>query len=83
MQLLGGARDTSFDLRDNSASKIGTLGRSVRREQPSLVAVVEIGGAVSDLVGQVDELRLERRTLVEQIFGEFRMFLRRRNRASA
>jgi hypothetical protein len=35
--------------------------------------VVEVGGVVGDLVGQVDELGFEGRALVEQIFGQFGM----------
>ena len=34
------------------------------------VAVVEVGGVVGDLVDEIDELRFDRRTLVEQIFRE-------------
>ena len=38
-------------------------------QQLRFVAVVQIGGAVGDLVGQVDELRFQRRPLIEQVFG--------------
>ncbi len=38
------------------------------------VAVVEVGGVVGDFVDEVDELSLERRALVEEIFGELGMF---------
>ncbi len=54
-----------------------------QREEMSFVSVVEVGGVVGDFVGQVDQLGFERRALVEQIFGEFGMFVRRRSRASA
>ena len=53
------------------------------RQQARFVAVVQVGGVVSNLVGQVDELRLQRRPLVEQILGQFGMLLAARNRASA
>jgi hypothetical protein len=42
-----------------------------------LVAIIQIGGIVGDFVGEIDELRFERRALIEQVFREFRMvFLR-------
>ena len=46
------------------------------------VAVVEVGGVVADFVGQIDKLSFERRTLVEEIFREFRDVSPGRNRAS-
>src|SRR5579872_1325609 len=39
----------------------------------SFVAVIEIGSVVGDFVGEVDELGLERRTLVEYVLHEFGM----------
>ena len=42
-------------------------------EQTRLYAIVEIGGEIGDLVGKVDQLRLQRRPLVEQILSQFRM----------
>ncbi len=44
-------------------------------EQPRLNAVIEVGGQVSNLVGEVDQLRLERRPLVEKILRQLRMLL--------
>ncbi len=35
------------------------------------VAVIEVGGVVSNLVGQVDQLGLKRRPLIEQILSQF------------
>ena len=48
----------------------------LKREQMGFVAVVEVGGVVADLIGQVDELGFERRALVEQILRQFRMLRR-------
>ena len=43
------------------------------RENAGVEPVVEVGGQVGDFVGEVDELRFERRTLVEEVFGELGM----------
>ena len=43
-------------------------------DQMRFVAVVEVGGVVGDFIDEVDELSLERRALVEEIFGELGMF---------
>ena len=40
-------------------------------EQAGLYTVVEVGGEVGDLVGEVDDLRFERRPLTEKVVGEF------------
>ena len=42
-------------------------------EQLGLDAVVEVGGEVGDLVGEVDDLGFERRLAVEQVLGELGM----------
>ena len=42
------------------------------REQVGLITIVEVGRAVGNLIGDVDELSFEWRTEVEQIFGELR-----------
>ena len=34
-------------------------------QQVSFIAVIEVGGVVSNFVGQIDELGLERRPLIE------------------
>ena len=52
-------------------------------EQSRLDAVVEVGGEVGDLVGEVDQLRLERRPLIEKIVRQVRDAARRCSRASA
>ena len=51
-------------------------------QQLRFVAVVEVGGVVGDLVDEIDELRFDRRTLVEQIFRRAREIAPRRNRAN-
>ena len=55
----------------------------VEREDAGVEAVVEIGGEVGDLVGEVDELRFERRKCVEEVFGQLRMRRKPSSRASA
>jgi hypothetical protein len=44
-------------------------------EDAGVEAVVEVGGEVGDLVGEVDELGLERGEAIEEIPGELRMVL--------
>ena len=48
----------------------GLRGPASSDEDAGVEAVVEIGGEVGDLVGEVDELGFERRELVEEVFGE-------------
>src|SRR6185437_3845764 len=43
------------------------------RQNSRLEAVVEVGGGVGDFVSQVDQLRFERRELVEEILGQLRI----------
>ena len=50
---------------------MGTPLSNLRKsDEVGFEAVIEIGGVVGNFVGQIDELRFEWRTLVEQIFGE-------------
>ena len=69
---------------------IGTVGLAIKTIEPRnaaadlrkgqqarLITVVEIGCVVSDFVGQIDELRFQRRTLIEQIFGQLGKLLDR------
>ncbi len=44
-------------------------------EQPGLHAIVEVGREVGDLVGEVDDLRLERRPLIEKVLRQLRMLV--------
>ena len=37
-------------------------------------AVIEVSGEIGDLVGEIDDLRLERRPLVEKVLAQLRMF---------
>src|ERR1700722_9669367 len=39
------------------------------------ITVVKVGGAVTDFIGQVDELGFERRPQIEKILGKFRISL--------
>jgi hypothetical protein len=55
--------------RRGSAEERHALAHLVEREDAGVEAVVEIGGEVGDLVGQVDELGFERRELVEEVFA--------------
>ena len=42
-------------------------------QQLGLEAIVKVGGVVGNLVGQIDELRLQRRPQIEQVFGQLGM----------
>ena len=55
----------------------------IEREDAGVEPVVEIGGQVGDLVGQVDQLGLQRRKPVEEVLGQLRMRRRRSSRGSA
>jgi hypothetical protein len=44
-------------------------------EQPRFHTIVEIRREIRNLVGEIDQLRLQRRPLIQEIFGEFRMLL--------
>src|SRR4029077_6089103 len=72
-QLLGSIRISNFCLAVMALKQINAFRNLLDREQPRFVAIVEVGGVVGNLVGQVDKLRFERRLLIEQILGKFRM----------
>ncbi len=42
-------------------------------EMAGLDTIVEVGGEVGDLIGEVDDLGFERRALVEEVWSEFRV----------
>jgi len=44
-------------------------------EQAGLYAVVEVGGEVGDLVGEVNQLGFDRGALIEEVAGEFGMLI--------
>ena len=44
----------------------------IHAEEPGRKGVVEVGGVVGDLVGQVDQLRLERGLLAGQVLVQLR-----------
>ena len=46
----------------------------LRMEDPRLHAVIHIGREVGDFIGQVDELRLQRGLLAQEIRAQLRVF---------
>ena len=68
-QLVGGVGIKLLGFAVEALEDGHTFADLVEREKMRFIAVVEIGGVVGDFVGQVDELGLERRTLVQQVFG--------------
>ncbi len=74
-QLVGGVGIDLLDFAEKCSKDWDAFADLLEREQMGFVAVVKVGGVVGDFVGQVDELGFERRALVEQIFGEFRMLV--------
>ena len=49
------------------------LAHLLQRENAGVESVVEIGGQIGDFVGQIDQLRFQRRKLIEKILGQFGM----------
>ena len=66
-----------------AAEECHALAHLIERENARVESVVQIGGQVGDLVGQIDQLRFEGRELVEKILGQLRMRRRRSSRGSA
>jgi hypothetical protein len=58
-----------------AAEDIDMLADVADLKQTGLHAIVEVRRKVSDLVGKIDQLRLERRPLIEQVAGELWMLL--------
>ena len=48
----------------------------LKRENSGVQSIIEIGGEVSNLVGEVDQLRFKRRKQIEIVGGELGVFLR-------
>ena len=48
--------------------------QKIEIDQVGFETVVEVRGVVGDFVHEIDQLRFQRRALVEQIFGELRKF---------
>jgi hypothetical protein len=44
-----------------------------RMEHPRLHAIIHVGREVGDLIGQIDQLRLQRRLLVKEIGAQLRV----------
>src|SRR5246500_5574550 len=76
LQLLGGLGIKLSDLAIEALENSNALPDFFQRQQVRFVAVIEIGGVVGDFVREVDQLGLQRRTLVEEILCQFRMLLR-------
>src|SRR5208282_4949461 len=60
-----------FDFAVEALKNWNAFANLLECEQMGFVAVIEVGSAVGNFVGDIDELSFERRTKVEQIFGEF------------
>ena len=56
-----------------AAKERHALAHLTQRENARVEAVVEVGGQVGDLVGQIDQLSFEGRKLVEKVLGQLRM----------
>jgi len=62
-----------FDDAITASDDIDVLTDVADVEETGLDTVVKIGGEIGDFVGEVDELGLQRRTLIEEVFGELGM----------
>ena len=51
-----------------------TLANLIQREDAGVQSVVQVGGRIGDLVGQIDQLGLQRRPLVQKVPGQLRVF---------
>ena len=74
---------TALDFRINRGEHRHFGADQFEIQQVRFVAVVEVGGVVGNLVDEIDQLRFERRALVEQIFRERPEIPPRSNRANA
>ncbi len=81
-ELIHHVRDSAFGVRIKSREHRHAAADCIQSQQAGFVAIVEVGGAVGDFVGQIDKLRFERRTAVEQIFGQLGELRRDCNRAN-
>ena len=67
-QLLEALRVAALDFLVKSGEERHLRANHFDIQHLCFVAVVEVGGVVGDLVHEIDQLRFEGRTLVEQIF---------------
>src|ERR1700733_1051765 len=67
----------AFDFAITSPQNIDMVANVTDLEQPRLHAIVEICREIRNLVGKIDQLRLERRSLEQQITRQLRMLFRR------
>src|ERR1700733_11679352 len=58
-----------------ASEDVDVLANVANFEQARLHTVVKVCRKVSDLVGEIDQLRFERRPLIKKIFCEFRMLV--------
>jgi hypothetical protein len=65
----------SLDHLVTSRNDVHMLADMTDLEQTRLNSIVEIRSKISDLISQIDQLRLERRPLVQKILREIRMLL--------
>src|SRR5215469_11798400 len=72
LQLIGSLRINALDFLIEAFENRDAGANIVERKQARLEPIIEIGGVISNFIGQVDELRLERRPFREQILREFR-----------
>jgi hypothetical protein len=66
-------RDTPQHGVVEAAEERHALAHLLQREDAGVEAVVQVGGQVGDLVGQIDQLRFQRRKLVEEVLGQLRV----------
>ena len=64
-------RDNPRARRRGSRGRGHALAHLLQREDAGVESVVQIGGQVGDLVGQIDQLGLKGRELIEKVLGQF------------
>ena len=83
LELVAHAAELQLHLAEVAVKNCHPAANLVEFEQLRLIAIVQVGGVVGNLVGQVDELGFQRRPLLEQVFGQLRVARRASSRASA
>src|SRR5579872_2528377 len=68
LQLFRGCGIELLDFGKESRKHWHVLSDPVERKKAGLISVIQIGGVVGEFISRVDQLRLERRPLVEPIF---------------
>src|SRR5271170_2121776 len=75
-QLVDRVRINRFDLGVEVLEDRDAVANLLEREQARFVAIIEVGRAVGNFIGDIDKLSFERWSKVEQIFGEVRELFR-------